>query len=88
MADRPHASPKGSLSERLAEIADLPSIGIALTLDRRTAIAEAVELARRFEAAPVETVPKPPPDIACSGIMFWVPICVAGKRVALVEVPE
>lgn len=39
------------LSERLAEIADLPSIVIALTLERRTAIAEAVELARRCEAS-------------------------------------
>lgn len=76
MADRP-------LSERLADIMRLPIPG-----GSADTLAEAVELARRFEVAPVETVPKPPPGIECSGIMFLVPICVAGTRVALVEVPE
>lgn len=79
------------LSERLAEIADLPAIAINLTLARRTAIAEAAALARRVEAAPVG-------DLSASGISgkdwFYGYIdgdgCQAliGKRVALVEVGE
>lgn len=86
MAERP-------LSERLAEIADLPSIGIALTLERRTALAEAVELAVRVESAPVGLG-----QCSVPGTLRLIELLDSagdsldlssahGKRVALVEVP-
>lgn len=76
MADRP-------LSERLADLSRLPDFRSSVDT-----LTEAFILAVRFEHAPVATVPKPPPGIECSGITFDVPIRFAGKRVALVEVPD
>lgn len=78
------------LSERLAEIADLPSIGINLTLERRTAIAEAVEMAKQVEVAPVAIMDTRGALGICAPTEDDFPALYAlqGKRVALVEIPN
>lgn len=72
MADRP-------LSERIAEILRLPIPG-----GSADTLAEAVELARRVEQAPVDSAFLHP----LHGTMVKAPFALCGKRVALVEVPS